>query len=130
MDLTDAEIEAWFARIKEPAQSIVRRIAERVMGAEPRIDAYLKYGTLQLGYKGDLANFVQVGKVPVTLMFNRGARIAGPFPDLEGDGPSARFMRFADLAVVDERAEELGAIAAAWCHFADGLAPTATAASR
>ena len=37
------------------------------------------------------------------------------FPHLEGTHPSARFMRFADIAEVEARATELSAIAAAWC---------------
>jgi hypothetical protein len=49
------------------------------------------------------------------VMFNRGARIPGKFPHVEGTGPSARFMRFADLAEVEARAAELTRVARAWC---------------
>ncbi len=47
-------------------------------------------------------------------MFNRGARIPGKFPHLEGSHPSARFMRFADPAEAKARAAELRKIVAAW----------------
>ncbi|MGH2681198.1 MAG: hypothetical protein ACRDG8_12090 [Actinomycetota bacterium] len=50
-------------------------------------------------------------------MFNRGARIPGDFRHLEGDGPTARFMRFADQAEVETRARELEAVARAWCDL-------------
>ncbi|MGH2594818.1 MAG: hypothetical protein ACRDH7_02510 [Actinomycetota bacterium] len=50
-------------------------------------------------------------------MFNVGARIPGRFPHLEGDGPNARFMRFADLAEVEARAAELRKIGAARCAY-------------
>ena len=67
------------------------------------------------GYEGDLATFVQYNKPQVNIMFNRGARILGKFPHLEGTGPTARFMRFNDVAEVNARAKELAAVVAAWC---------------
>ena len=67
------------------------------------------------GYEGDLATFVQYNKPQVNIMFNRGARIPGKFPHLEGTGPTARFMRFNDVAEVNARAKELAAVVAAWC---------------
>ncbi|HKV30263.1 MAG TPA: hypothetical protein VJT14_04520, partial [Candidatus Dormibacteraeota bacterium] len=73
------------------------------------------YGTLTFGYDGDFATFVQVSdKKQVSLMFNRGARIPGKFPHLEGSHPSARFMRFSDPVEADARAAELSKIVAAW----------------
>jgi hypothetical protein len=50
-------------------------------------------------------------------MFYRGAEIPGDFPHLEGDGPTARFMRFDDLADVRSKANELRALAKAWCRL-------------
>lgn len=51
----------------------------------------------------------------MSLMFNRGAHIPGEVPHLEGDGPTARFMRFPDLETVEALADELAAITVAWC---------------
>ena len=81
----------------------MRRVAEVVLGADQRMTAYLKHGTVQFAYEGDLTAFVQ----------------PKGFPSLEGDGPTARFIRFADLAEVEERADELAAITRAWCAIAD-----------
>jgi hypothetical protein len=81
----------------------------------------VKYGTVQFAAGGDFANFVQHSKKTVSLMFNRGARIPGKFPHLEGSGPSARFMTFADLAEVKARAAELRRIAVAWCDLAESV---------
>jgi hypothetical protein len=76
---------------------------------------YVKYGTLTSGYDGDFATFVQVSdKKQACLMANRGARIPGKFPHLEGSHPSARFMRFPDPAEAKARAAELSRIVAAW----------------
>ena len=75
---------------------------------------HVKYGSITFALDGDMASFVQHGKKQVSLMFHRGARIKGRFPHLEGDGPSARFMRFADLAEVNQRAVELTRVVTAW----------------
>ena len=87
------------------------------MDADPRMSEMVQYGTIRFFYESGLANFVQVSMKPITLMFNVGARIPGRFPHLEGDGPNARFMRFADLAEVEARAAELRKIVAAWCAY-------------
>jgi hypothetical protein len=98
----------------------MRRVLDVVLAADGRLAAYVKYGSLQIGFKGDLAAFVQYDKKRVSLMFGRGARIGGDFPHLEGAGPSARFMRFADVAEVDAHASELAAVAMAWCGLVEG----------
>lgn len=103
---------------------------EIILRTDPRMTEYVKYGTLMFGYEGDFVSFVQTAKKNVNLMFNRGALIPGRFPHLEGSGPSARFMRFADLAEVDARAAELSAVTAAWCALVapagDSTKPTRT----
>ncbi len=79
---------------------------------------FVKYGALAFGFEGDFATFVQVrNKQQVSLMFNRGAQIPGKFAHLEGTGPSARFMHFADPAEAQARSAELSKIAAAWCSL-------------
>jgi hypothetical protein len=108
-----SEVDQWFAG--NPAEPILQRVREVILKADPRMTEYLKYGTVQFAYDGDFANFVQHGKETVSVMFNRGARIPGTFPHLEGAGPSARFMRFADVKEVNQRAAELTKIVAAWC---------------
>lgn len=114
---TSADVDRWFAERKPPAEKSLRRVREVFLKADPRMTEYVKYGTVQFACDGDLANFVRHGAKTVTVMFNRGARIKGDFPHLEGDGPSARFMRFADEKEVTSRAHELSAIAKAWCSM-------------
>ncbi|TMD91628.1 MAG: DUF1801 domain-containing protein [Chloroflexi bacterium] len=111
------EVEAWFAAKKLPTEKLVRRVREILLSADPRISDYIKYGSLILGFEGDLVSFVQVQKKNVNLMFNNGAKIPGRFPHLEGSGPNARFMRFDDMATIDARAPELTRIAKAWCDL-------------
>ena len=112
------DVDRWLAEINPKLAPALRRAAEIVLRADPRMTAYTKYGTVHFAYEGDLAAFVQPRGSRVSLMFNRGARIPGDFPHLQGDGPTARFMRFADLAEVEERADELTAIVRAWCSLA------------
>jgi hypothetical protein len=109
------EVESWLSERREPPQAAMRRVRDVILAADRRITEYVKYGTVMFGYEGDMVTFVQANSRSVTLMFNRGARIQGTFPHLEGTGPSARFMRFKDLSEVDRRATELSKIVAAWC---------------
>jgi hypothetical protein len=111
------DVDRWLRETNPTLEPAMRRITEIVLGADSRMQAYLKNGTVQLAFEGNLAAFVQPRKPVVSLMFYRGAAIAGDFPHLEGDGPTARFMRFADIDQVDERAAELGAIVRAWCQM-------------
>ncbi len=94
----------------------MRRLRDVILGADPRMTELEQYGTIQFVFEGGFANFVQVAdKKRVSLMFNRGGSIRGSHPHLEGSGPNARFMRFADLGEVNARAGELRRIAKAWC---------------
>jgi hypothetical protein len=115
--VADPEVERWLTETNPPLELGMRRVTEIILGADPRLTAYLKYGTVTFASGGDLAAFVQPKGRRVSLMFNRGARIPGVFPHLEGDGPTARFMRFADVAEVEARADELAGIARAWCEL-------------
>ena len=108
-------VDRWFRG--KPAEPLLRRVRDLVMWSDDRMTEYLKHGTVQFAYKGDMANFVQLGAKTVTLMFNRGAKIRGSFPHLEGSGPSARFMRFADMREVEDRMVELNKVVVAWCEM-------------
>jgi hypothetical protein len=125
---TNTEIERWFAQTKSPAEAELRRVREIILRADPRVTEHVKYGTVMFAYEGDFATFVQVQRRGVTLMLNRGSRIPGRFPHVEGDGPSARFMRFADRDEVESYAAELAKVVAAWCSLAPSMAkPKASA---
>jgi hypothetical protein len=115
---TNPEVERWFAEKKAPTEATIRRVREIILGADRRMTEFVKYGTLTFGYDGDFATFVQVSdKKQASLMFNRGARIPGKFPHMEGSGQSARFMRFANPAEAKARATELAKVVVAWCSL-------------
>ena len=96
---------------------VLRHVREIILRADRRLTEYVKHRTVQFAYEGDFASFVHYTKPQVTLMLNRGAKIPGKFPHVEGSGPTARFMRFKDLAEVEARADELGRVARAWCDL-------------
>ncbi len=60
------EVDAWFAERKPPAAEAMQRVREVFLEADPRITEYVKYGTVQFAYDGDLANFVQHGAKVLT----------------------------------------------------------------
>ncbi len=128
---TSPEIERWFAEKGEPPQKALRRVRDVILNADRRVTETLKYGTLIFGYEGDMVSFVQANQKSVTLMFHRGRQIEGRFPNLEGTGPSARFMRFKDVAEANARASELSKIVVAWCTMmaAGGPVPKKKVAS-
>src|ERR1700736_3363414 len=115
---TSPEVERWFAEKKPPTEATIRAVRHIILGADRRMTEFVNSGTLTFGYDGDFATFVQVSdKKRASLMFNRGARIPGKFPHLEGSGPSARFMRFADPAEAQARSADLSKIVVAWCSL-------------
>ena len=111
----DPTAEKWFAG--KPAEPILRRVRDVILGSDPRMSEGIKYGTVTFHCGGDFASFVQHHKKTVSLMFNRGGIIPGKYPHMEGEGRQVRFMRFADVKEADARAKELGKIVVAWCDL-------------
>jgi hypothetical protein len=111
----DPAAEKWFQG--KPAESILRRVREAILRADPPMSEGTKYGTVTFHCGGDFASFVPHNKRTVSLMFNRGGIIPGNYPQMEGEGRQVRFMRFADLKEAEARAAELGRIVVAWCDL-------------
>jgi hypothetical protein len=111
----EPDVDRWLKG--KPAEPLLRRIRDVIMWADDRMTEYLKHGTVQFACKGDFASFVRHDQRTATLMLNRGAKIKGDFPSVEGSGPSARFMRFADRADVEAKTQELSKMAIAWCDL-------------
>jgi hypothetical protein len=113
---TSPEVDAWFAALDHPLKSTMQRVRELVLAADPRMSEMVQYGTVQFVYGSPMANFVQVkDRKRVSLMFNAAGRLQGNFPHLEGK--SIKYLRFGEPAEVEQRADELQAIARAWCEY-------------
>jgi uncharacterized protein DUF1801 len=115
MSKRDPDVDRWLKGKR--AELMLRRVRDVIMWADERMTEYLKYGTVQFACGGDFANFVRHDQKTVELMFNRGARIPGTYRYLEGSGPTARHMRFADMAEVEAKTQELSNLARAWCDL-------------
>ena len=115
MSKRDPDVDRWLKGKR--AEPLLRRLRDVIMWADERMTEYLKYGTVQFACKGDFANFVRHDQKTAELMFNRGARIPGTYRFLEGTGPSARHMRFADMAEVEAKTQELRNLVVAWCDM-------------
>ena len=43
--LLSPEVETWFAQKEPPAEQTMRRVLEVLLSADPRLTAYIKYGS-------------------------------------------------------------------------------------
>ena len=112
-----AEVDRWFREKKPKGEPAMQLVRETILGADERMTERVQYGTITFACKDNMASFVQVANKHVTLMFNRGQLIQdkAKHPHLEGTGPNARFMRFADLTEAGVRAAELRDLTKRWC---------------
>ena len=75
----------------------------------------IKWKTPTFVCGGNMASFNPRAKKQVSLLFHAGASIPGEHPRLTGGGETARCMTFADIAAVEDAAEDLRAVTRAWC---------------
>ena len=115
--MKNPEVDRWFEEKKPKGEAAMQRVRETILGADERMTERVQYGTITFACKDNMASFVQVANRHVTLMFNRGQLIQdkAKHPHLEGTGPNARFMRFADLKEAGARASELRDLTRRWC---------------
>jgi hypothetical protein len=112
-----SDVDRWLRETNPPLESTFRRVTELILASDPRLTAYLKNGTMQFAYEGDLAAFVQPKGKRVSSCSIGAGRSRATSRTLEGDGPTARFLRFDDLADARAKAKELRALAKAWCQL-------------
>jgi uncharacterized protein YdhG (YjbR/CyaY superfamily) len=110
------EVDAWLADYANPMKPVVEAVRQVILSADPRISETIKWQAPTFFYKGNMASFFPKSKKHASLMFHKGAFIAGNFPSLVGDGKEARSMKFIDLADVKAKEIELVAITLAWCE--------------
>lgn len=113
------DVDAWMATYDNPQKPLVQAVREVILAADPRIGESIKWQAPTFSYKGNLASFFPKAKAHVSLMFHKGATIAGDFPNLEGDGPEARTMKVHSSQDLTGKADELRRIVRAWCDQAD-----------
>lgn len=113
------EVDAWMAKYDSPQKQVVEAVRTAMLKADKRLGETIKWQAPTFVYKGNLASFFPKAKKHATLMFHAGAELAGRFPSLEGEGATARSMKFLDLADVKAKEAELKGIVQAWCDARD-----------
>jgi hypothetical protein len=111
---SNPEVDAWFDDYDHPVKDAMLRIKDLIL-SDARMSETIKWKSRTFIYKGNMASFNPRTKAHVSLMFHTGATIPGDHPRLEGGGETARYMKFDNLADVEQAADELRAITAAWC---------------
>jgi hypothetical protein len=114
-----AEVDAWMAAYDNPQKERVQRVRELILAADPRMGECIKWKAPTFTYKGNLASFFPRAKKHVSLMFHSGASFAAEHPILEGDGATARSIKFLDDADIVAKTPALQALVRAWCEAKD-----------
>jgi hypothetical protein len=114
--MRNPEVDAWFAKKNHPLEAAMQEVRKVALAAHPGITESIKWSTPTFACKGNIFSF-NPSKKFVSLLFHTGAHIPGEHPGLEGEGDTARVMRFADQAEVEARAGELTAVLRAWCDW-------------
>jgi hypothetical protein len=112
--MTTEQVDAWFEKFNNPMKPVVQAIRKVILDADPRMEEVIKWQAPTFVYKGNLASFYPKSKQHASLMFHVGAKIPGEFPSLEGTGDTSRVMKFAHLADVERKKDELRRIVQAW----------------
>jgi len=114
--MSTQKVNDWFSNYDNPLKAEVQRVREIIMAADERMEEKIKWQAPTFMYKGNLASFFPRSKKHVSLMFHTGAQIPGDHPHLEGEGETARNMKFADMAEIEARKDELESIVEAWIN--------------
>jgi hypothetical protein len=111
---TNPDVDAWFAEYEHPGRDAMQLVRSTIL-EDDRIAETIKWKSPTFMFEGNMASFNPRTKAHVSLMFHTGAAIPGEHPRLEGGGETARYMRLADAADVEEAADDIRAVVAAWC---------------
>ena len=110
------DVDAWFAAKNHPLEPAMQEVRNIILRTDDRITETIKWSTPTFMFEGNIASFNPAKKF-VSLLFHTGAKIPGDFEGLEGEGETARVMRFADLQAVSDGRDNLEAVIKAWCTW-------------
>lgn len=113
-----AEVDAWFAERDHPQEAAMQAVRRITLAAHDDVGECVKWSVPTFTYRGNIFSFNRAKKF-TSLLWHQGARIPGSPTGLEGDGDTARTMRFDDVADVEARADELTAAVLAWVAWRD-----------
>ena len=113
-------VDDWFQELDHPLKKAMLLTRNIILEADERISESIKWSAPTFEYKGNLASFQPKAKQFVSLMFHRGSEIPGTHPNLDGDAPLVRTMRFRDEVDVEDHRDALQAVVRAWCDWKAG----------
>ena len=117
---TNPEVDRWLTESTHPLKELMQRVRRVILSADGRVEEGIKWQTPTFSFRGNIASINPQAKQFLSLMFHRGADIPGNFPNLEGGGKVARYMKFQDAGDLEAKSAELQAIVRAWCEMRAG----------
>jgi hypothetical protein len=111
-------VDAFLDGRPHPMRSVIDRLRQVVLSADPRITEMIKWGgpTFVLADGGaNLATIMLRGQSAVTLFFQEGASLPDPHGLLSGRAEHVRTTRFESIAAIDNSAKALRQIVRAFC---------------
>ena len=99
--------------------SEINRVREIIFATHTDIGETIKRSSPTFVYKGNMASNFMNAKKHVSLMFHKGAALPNRSGLLEGDGKEARTVKFADMAMIEERKKDLESIVLEWVSYQD-----------
>ena len=112
------EVDDWFAEKQHPMEPAMQEVRNIILGSDNPITETIKWSTPTFMYRGNIVSFNPAKKF-VSLLFHTGAKIPGDHAGLEGDGETARVMRFVDEDAVERDSTDLESVIKAWCGWKD-----------
>lgn len=107
------DIDAWFMDKQHPLEEEMQMVRSIILGVDDRITETIKWSTPTFMFEGNIASF-NPAKRFVSLLFHTGAKIPGDHPRLEGDGDTARVMRFGDKDEIRDAQPDLEQLIGDW----------------
>ena len=115
--MSSADVDEWFADYDNPMKAVVQQVREIILATDDRIDECIKWKSPTFTFNGNIASFNPRSKKHASLMFHTGAHIPGAHDFLEGQGDTARYMKFADGDDVAAKRAQLEAVVRDWCTW-------------
>ena len=108
------EVDAWFAAYDNPQKGVVLAVRDILLAADDRIEECIKWKSPTFTFNGNLASFNPRSKKHASLMFHVGGKIPGDHAVLEGEGATAKYIKFFGMDDVAAKKDAVEGVVAAW----------------
>lgn len=111
------DVDAWFGDLEHPLKDAMAEVRKTILVTDRRLTEAIKWKSPTFVFEGNMASIDPRSKKHVQLMFHQGSALPGRHPLLEGGGGTVRYMRFADLADVKAKKDDLQRAVRAWVEL-------------